>query len=514
MNTNPSIAIASLMLISSTLWAQVAFKHSPSHAPTPIDGNGVWTHFAGNAKRNAVPSVAMMPSLDAPAWVNTDHVPVAQTGLVVDDRHVYAMTVEAGNTYFAVALDRDTGEEIWSTPIAPVILDSWSSPVIDIEHGTLIIATGSTIVALDATTGNQVWAHTLSSTIVNASPVVTDDLGHRDRVLITNYSFGGLGNAQLICINIDPFNADTNPYHPGDLVWAKNLGADSSGNTPAYQNGRVYLATASNGSGSRGTIRSYDITADIAPTTPTWSFTNTINAGFFGGVSIATGHIYASSYSFTGLQTGANTVKLNKHTGALVWSVPTNRTDATPIVLPNGDVIVSAGVAQGEFDFIPFFGTIPSISYIVDAGSSAALAWDSFLETHDDTNNNGFWDFGESYLSIGGWTHQPIAITVNNIPHLLVGTLPLNSPISYIGNNTDLRLLDLTKSPTDAGFIVDHATDTGNTPAIASGWIYSGSDDGIKAFAPPSALLTVRSLVDRYTRGEITLHELLERLPR
>lgn len=514
MNTNPSIAIASLMLVSSTLWAQVAFEHTPSDAPTPIDGNGIWTHFAGNAKRNAVPSVAMMPALGMPAWENTDHVPVAQTGLVVDEQRVMALTRTESNAYFAVALDRETGEELWVTPISPPIFDSWSSPALDTEHGTLILATGNAVVAIDTATGDQVWLNTLNTTIVNASPVVTDDLGDRDRVLITNYSFGGLGNAQLICINTDPFDADTNPYQPGDLVWSKTLSADTSGNTPAYQNGRAYLATASNGSGSRGTIQCYDITGDIAPASPIWTFTNTINAGFFGGVSIAQAHLYASSYSFSGLQTSANTVKLNKNTGALVWSVPTNRTDATPIVLPNGDVIVSAGVAQGESINLPFFGSIPSVSYIDDAGSTATLAWDSFLETHDDANSSGFWDFGESYLSIGGWTHQPIAITVNSIPHLLVGTLPLNSPVSYIGNNTDLRLIDLTKSPTDAGFIVDHAAGTGNTPAFASGWIYSGSDSGIRAYAPVPSMLVVRHLVDRYTRGELTLSELLERLPR
>ncbi len=507
-------AISIFLTLTPTLHAQVAYSPNASKQPTPLDGQSLWTHFAGNAKRNTIPNLPAAHSLAVPTWINPDHIPVAQTGVVVDDRHVYAMTVEAGNAYFAVALDRETGNEIWKTPIAPVILESWSSPVIDIEHGTLIIATGSTIAALDTTTGQQVWSHMLSSTIVNASPVITDDLGDRDRVLITNYSFGGLGNAQLICINTDPYNADINPYHPGELVWSRTLSADTSGNSVAYQNGRAYLATASNGSGSRGTICSYDITGDIAPVSPIWSFTNTINAGFFGGVSIAKGNIYASSYSFTGLQTSANTVKLNMNTGVLVWSVPTNRTNATPIVLPSGDVIVSAGVAQGETSNLPFFGTIPSISYINDMGSSANLAWDSFLETHHDTNTNGFWDFGESYLSIGGWTHQPIAFTINSIPHLLVGTLPFNSPISYIGNNTDLRLIDLTKSPTDAGFIVDHATDTGNTPAIASGWIYSGSDDGIQAFAPPSPLITVRSLVDRYARGEITHHELLEHLPR
>tara|TARA_A100000171_G_scaffold17866_2_gene16364 strand:+ start:672 stop:2216 length:1545 start_codon:yes stop_codon:yes gene_type:complete len=514
MNTNPSIAIASLMLVSSTLCAQVAFEHAPSRNPAPIDGMGVWTHFAGNAKRNAVPSIAAMPTLTTPAWENTDHVPVPQSGVVVDDRHVYALTVEAGNSYFAVALDRETGTGIWTTPIAPVILESWSSPAIDIEHQTLIVASGNTIAALDTTTGEQIWSHTLSSTIVNASPVITDDLGDRDRILITNYSFGGFGNAQLVCINADPFDAEINPYEPGEIVWAKALGADSSGNTPAYQNGRIYLATATDGSSSRGTVRCYDITGDTQPASPIWSFTNPINAGFFGGVAIGNGHVYASSYTFSGLQNSANTVKLDKRSGELVWSVPTNRTDATPIVLPSGDVVVSSGVATGAFDFLPFFGSLPSIQYIDDTGSDASLLWDSALDTHDDLNSNGVWEFGEPYLSIGGWTHQPIAMTIGATPHLLVGTLPEIQPGVNIGHNTDLRLIDLSVSPTDPGFIVEHAAGTGNTPAIASGWIYTSGVAGIRAYAPQSHMRIARLLVDRYTRGEITLGQLLERLPR
>lgn len=506
--------IVPLCAAAPALLAQQAYQHTLAQDPIQIQDDNVWAQFAGNSKHNTVPSVRGLTSLSTPAWENTEHVLVPQTGLVVDRSRVYAMTQENGNNYFAVALDRETGAEIWKTPIAPVIFESWSSPVIDIEHNTLIVATGSTIAAIDTQTGDEVWAHTLSSTIVNASPVVTTDLGDRDRVLITNYSFGGLGSAQLICINTDAFNAETNPYQPGELVWSRSLSADTSGNTPAYQNGRVYFATASNGSGSRGTIRSYDVTGDTAPSSPAWTFTNTINAGFFGGVSIAKGHIYASSYSFTGLQTSANTVKLDKRTGDLVWSVATNRTDATPIILPNGDVIVSAGIAQGETSNLPFFGSIPSVAYISDEGANASLEWDSFLETHSDTNGNGVWDFGEAYLSIGGWTHQPIALTTNGQPYLLVGTLPRNSPTSYIGNNTDLRLVDLRKAPSEPGFVVDHASGTGNTPALASGWIFSGSDTGIRAYAPPSPMLKVRTLVDRYTRGELTLDQLLELLPR
>jgi outer membrane protein assembly factor BamB len=500
--------------LTPALHAQVSMPASDSIEPIAIDDASIWSHFAGSAKRSRVITAKWLPSLTQPAWVNADHTTIPQTGLVVDDAFVFALTRDKTNACFAVALDRSTGEEVWSTPIASPILDSWSTPVIDTQHQTLIITTGASIVALDAKTGDETWSQTLASTIVNASPVVTDDLSNRDRVLITTYSFGFGEPAQLICINTDPFEENTNPFEPGDIVWSLGLNADSSGNTPAYQNGQAYLATASDGSSQRGTVRCYNITGDQAPSEPLWSFTNTINAGFFGGVSIAKGHVYASSYAFTGLQTSANTVKLNKNTGSLAWSVPTNRTDATPIVLPVGDVIVSSGVATGSLDFLPFFGSLPSIQYIEEQGSSAALLWDSALDTHDDLNTNGFWDFGEPYLSIGGWTHQPIAISINAIPHLLVGTLPETQPGISIDHNSDLRLIDLSKYPTDQGFVVEHAADTGNTPAIASGWIYTSGATGIHAYAPPSPMQIVRGLIDRYINGDISLTEVMERLPR
>ena len=508
------IAIPILALLCSNAAAQRAFDAQHRAEQEQVGTGSLWTHTGGNPKHNSVHATGMPPTLANPVWTNADHVPVPQSGLVVDGAHVYTLTRDATNATFAVALDRQTGEEVWATPVAPPVLDSWSSPTIDLEHETLLIASGAVVVALDTDTGEQRWATELDAIVVNASPVVTDDLGNRDRAFITTYSFGGGAPAALVCINIDPFDATGNPYQPGDIVWSLSLGGDSSGNTAAYQNGRIYLATASSPGSQRGTIRCYDITADTAPASPVWSFTNTINAGFFAGVAIAKGHIYASSYSFSGLQTSANTVKLNKNTGNLVWSVPTNRTDATPIVLPNGDVIVSGGVATGAFDFLPFFGSLPSIQYIDDLGSTAKLLWDSALATHDDLNANGYWDFDEPYLSIGGWTHQPIAIVVQGTPHLLVGTLPETQPGVNIDHNTALRLIDLTKSPTDPGFIVDHAPGTGNTPAYTSGWVFTSGQAGISAFEQPSPLLRTRELIDQYTRDELTLDELLERLPR
>jgi outer membrane protein assembly factor BamB len=506
--------ILTLATASTQLHAQVSFDRSNSIEPKSLDATTGWTHFAGDAKRNSITHAPSLPSLAQTAWVNTDHITIPQTGLVIDDHHVYALTRDATNASFATALDRSTGEEVWSMPIAPPILDSWSTPVIDTEHRTLIVTTGASIVALDADTGDEIWSRTINTTIVNASPVVTHDLGDRDRVLITTYSFGFGEPAQLICINTDPFDEITNPFEPGDIVWSLQLNADSSGNTPAYQNGRLYLATASDGISQRGTVRCYDITGDTAPDTPLWMFTNTINAGFFGGVSIAKGHVYASSYAFTGLQTSANTIKLNKLNGSLAWSVPTNRTDATPIVLPTGDVVVSSGVATGAFDFLPFFGSLPSVQFIDDQGSTAITLWDSALSTHEDLNTNGIWDFGEPYLSIGGWTHQPLAIRTNAIPHLLVGSLPETQPGVNIDHNTTLSIIDLTKTPVDPGFIVEQSTSTGDTPAYASGWIYSSGAGGIMAFAPPSPETITLELVNRYTSGELTINQLLERLPK
>lgn len=508
------IIIPILALTCSSACAQRAFDADHRAIPEPIDADTLWTQFAGSPKHNCVHTTSTPPSLLEPAWVNADHVSIPQSGLVVDHDRVYALTRDATNATYAVALDRQTGDEIWATPVAPPVLDSWSSPTIDLEHGTLLIASGAGVVALDTLIGEQRWATELNAIVVNTSPVVTDDLGDRDRAFISTYSFGAGAPAALVCINTDPFDAISNPYQPGDIVWSLALGADSSGNTPAYQHGRIYLATASDGSGQRGTVRCYDITGDTAPASPVWSFTNTINAGFFAGVAIAKGHIYASSYSFTGLQTSANTVKLSKSTGNLVWSVPTNRTDATPIVLPSGDVIVSGGIATGAFDFLPFFGSLPSIEYIDDMGSTASLLWDSALATHDDHNSNGYWDFNEPFLSIGGWTHQPIALSIMGVPHLLVGTLAPAIPGVNTDHNTDLRLIDLTKSPTDPGFIADHTPGTGNTPAYTSGWVFTSGSAGISAYAPPSPLLRTRELIDRYTRNELTLDELLERLPR
>lgn len=509
--------ILSLALLTPLACAQLAIDASHAQTPQPMGDTLVWSHFAGSAKHSRVPSAATPPSLIAPAWSETTYIPIPQSGLVVDHDRVYAIAADPARpgAALAIAYERFTGDLAWTTPVPAPLLDSWSTPALDLEHNRLIIASGTMLTALDTDSGDPAWSTDIGSIIVNASPVVTDDLGEQDRVFITNYSFGGGGAAKLTCINTDPFHAVDNPHHPGDIVWQAPLDGDSSGNSPAYNNGVVFVATASSTASTRGKVLAFDATAASTPS-PLWTFTNTNNTGFFGSVTIAKGHAYASSYSYSGLQYSANTVKLNKQTGALVWSVPTNRTDAAPIVLPDGDILVSSGLATGAFDFLPFFGSLPSIQYIDDAGTSASVRWDSALATLDDRNANGFWDFGEPFLSIGGWTHQPIALTINTVPHLLVGTLPESRPGVNTDHNTDLRLIDLTLAPNDPGFIIDHFAGAGSTPAYARGWIYTTGPAGIAAFAPAPTppLLRARDLADQYTNGEITLPQLMERLRR
>ncbi len=513
--------LLALILTCSSLCAQsTPFPSANQKQPEVIDAPSIWSHFGGNTRRQSTAHLSStIPTLTSPTWIasgdgTTTYIPIAQTGLIVDRQQVYTLATNPAQpgSSFAVAYDRITGSFNWATPIPSPLLDSWSTPAIDIQHQQLIIAIGNQLIAIDAATGTQNWSTLINGIVVNASPVITSDLGHNDRAFITNYSLGGGSASKLTCINTDPFHATNNPFQPGEIVWQASLIGDSSGNTPAYTNGTVFLATASGSGSQAGLIHAFDATAMTAPS-PLWTFSNTINAGFFSGVSIAKGHVYASSYSFSGLQFNSNTVKVNTYTGQLAWSVPTNRTDATPIVLPSGDVIVSGGVPISSSVALPFFGTLPSIQYIDETnGNSASVLWDSATDTLDDTNNNGYWDRGESFLSLGGWTHQPIAFTRDNTPMLLVGTLPETTITTFISHNTDIAMIDLTKLPTDPDFIVEQYTGTGSTPAMFGSWIYTSGADGIHAFAPTQ--LTPLQLIDRYTKGQITLNQLIDRLQR
>jgi outer membrane protein assembly factor BamB len=432
-----------------------------------------WPQFARLPQRTSLAD-GEFPGLAAPLWVRGDAggAPITfkgQAGVVAQAGRVFA-TGRVGVQARALAFSAG-GELLWSENIPSAHLESWSTPALDVRNGAIIIASGAFITAMDASTGAWRWQAPLMRPVVNASPLVTSDLGAANRIFITDYDpFGG--SARLYCINADHFDPALNPWQPGEIIWSVIIGA-ASGSTPAYHEGIVYVATVSDESGaSAGQVRAYAAAPAAAPE-PLWIFTNPVARGFFGGLAVRSAGgsvwLYAATYGLYGGQFAGNLVKIDGSTGQLAWSEPCNRTDATPIPLADGRIAVSGGIHG--------FGSLPSVQLFADHGTSAALLWDSALDSWQDHNNNGTMDPGE-YLVVGGWTHQPAASSAAGT-RLLAGAIPALT----FGACTDLYLLDLERHPQDPGFIVSHFGGAGSTPAIAQGTIFTLGAAGLHALA-------------------------------
>jgi outer membrane protein assembly factor BamB len=451
-----------------------------------------WTDRAGGPDGVAVEDSFWPggpPSLSGPAWaVDTDHlgrpiVFVGQSGAVAAGGVVLAVGLIAGGDHL-IAVDAFTGRVRWATPVPDAELDSWSTPTIDLERRQALVASGAFLTAIDLTTGAVRWQTALGRLVVNASPCVAGDLdelfGAPDRAFVTDYSFAGGGAGRLLCVNLAPFDSVRNPHQPGAIVWTATLPGNTSGATPAYRGGWVYAATATGpGATAAGRIVKLDARAAGTPA-PAWTFTNPRPLGFFGGVAVSGDSVYASSYSFAGGQLAANTVRVSAATGGLVWSVPTNRTSATPVPLPDGRVLVSAGLADDPL--LPPSGCVPSVALLSAAGGSAPL-WDSALATHTDTNGNGRIDPGEPHVQLGGWTLQPAVVRAGAGLFAVVGTL--EEPVfSSFDPPERLGVLDLSRVPGQAGFVASDAELGGNPAAVVRGWVYTVGPGGLRAFAP------------------------------
>jgi len=458
---------------------------SAAHAqqrPTALVSTSLWTHFGGNPAHGSC--VRTQPvDLSTPIWVSDGDTSsqlafLPQSGIVANQSNLYALGYDLNNpsTDLLACFDQTTGSLLWTAPVPFGILDSWSTPAIDLASNTVFVASGTFITAIDASTGNQRWQTPLDKPVVNASPVVTPDLRFADRLFITDYSFGSSTPGSLYCINIDPYHPTRNPYLPGQRVWSVSLGGSTSGNTPAYARGKVFVSTASS-AGTNGLVHRFDARTTQAPT-PDWTTPNPFPIGFFSGVTLAGNSVYAASYNFTSGHHNSNTLRLNANTGEIIWSSPSNRTDISPIVLDDGRVLVSAGPPTGGFTF---FGSRPSLALYTNAGD---LQWDTAIETHSDSNSNGTWEPGEPYLSVGGWTHLPVLIEHNNQHLLYAGTLADPDSNGFYAPCADLRLLNIDLLPTDPSFIVDHFQGAGSTPAIANGRLFTTGTSGIHAFAP------------------------------
>lgn len=445
----------------------------------------VWSTLSGDGARTATRAAAV-PSLTSPRWVVSTtplgepiHFvgPASVAATVLGVPRVFVVGRVAGQAR-AFAVDAETGALAWMTPLPSLVLDSWSSPALDEHAGTVLFAAGSSIIALRCSDGSEAWRTDLPSPPVNVSPVVTQDLGPRNRAFVTDY--GGFGGpSSLYCINVSPRHATMNPHDPGDVVWTVPIGS-ANGATPAYCDGVVYVSSTGLDASGFGEVRAFDATAP-QPAPPLWTFVNPIMEGFFAGVAVresAVGtFVYAASYAFYGGVTSANLVKLDAATGSLVWSVPANRTSSLPIVLRDGRIVLSSGL-QG-------FGSAPMVQLFRDDATTATQLWNTAESTWNDLNQNGSLDVGE-FLALGGWTMHPILIdsyTPALSPRLLVGAPPTTG--GTFGAYTHLVELDLTKSPNQPGFVVQQSTVGGSSPAMLGSAIYSIGPTGLAALGPP-----------------------------
>lgn len=455
-----------------------------------------WRMFAGSPARTSLADSGPS-SISTPTWVfSTDGQGNAitfmgQSGPVVTRDLVLAIgsitPAQQARQWKLFAVDRRTGLPAWAAPLPAPSLDSWSSPALDTEHNSVLVASGVFVTAIDLADGAQRWQSALSNPVVNASPLVTSGpapvgLGIAQRAFVTEYDgFGTQG--RLTCLNVSPFLATLNPFQPGEIVWSVLIGG-SSGNSPAFDRGTVYVSTTGDFGAGPGLILAFPAAATTEPQ-PLWSFENPTGEGFFSGACVArppgtiTRYVYAASYAFYGGTTSANLVKVDAATGALVWSAPCNRTSATPIPLLDGRVLVSGGVRG--------YGTVPTLQLFSDQGFSVLPLWDSALDTWTDANHNGVMDLGE-FLVLGGWSHQPLAVLTPTSRTLYCGTVPTNP--NSTGACTDLYAIDLDKLPTSPGppldgYLAQHSVGAGSTPAAADSNLYTIGPAGLVAFGPP-----------------------------
>ncbi len=484
-----------------------AFRAVDVADPVGVSNPRIWSMFAGGAARVSIAwaGAAGPDTIATPRWIRDGDSEESfefygQAGVVTTDHLVIAVGFLAGlgsdgGEPWVGALDQDTvvafsrldGSVVWTAPIPLALLDSWSTPAVDVIHDSLIIAAGDRVLSLALDDGSLRWSTQIPGIIVNASPAVTDDLHPGNRVFITNHSFASGTDGRLFCLNTSPYHPALNPYQPGEIVWSRALGGQTSGSTPAYDDGVVYVATATGGAEwDQGTIQAFPADATSSPA-PRWRYEHTDPTGFFSGPAVRGNALYASTYSFHGGQFSAATVRINATTGRQRWSVPTNRTDTAPVPLDNGQVLVSGGLSFTAM--FPVFGSLPSLQLIVEtpAGNGAVRVWDSAVDTHVDSNGNGQWDAGEPFLAVGGWTCQPIVrYDETGRPIAYVGTAPNPATSGFFGPSPSMRAVDLTRHPTEEGFIIETVEDCGGSPALSGSELYAVGARGIYAFGAPS----------------------------
>ncbi len=462
--------------LSAPIVLLIAAALPPAASAALPPGSGMWGMLGRDPTRSS--SAPVGPgSLALASWTRTTTLAGAPievstaAGVLTDGTRVYALARIDGQ-HRVLALNAVDGSIQWAAPAQAPLWDSTSTPALDADHGTLLVAAGASLTAYATRDGSVRWQTALSAGVVNASPLVTDDRGVADRAFICDDGGSG-GPAYLYCINVDPWDAVLNPYAPGQIVWQAPLD-NPSGSTPAYADGMVLVAIATSAY-SNGQVLAFSAGATSTPQ-PLWTFTLDNFQTFFGGVSLkreSGGGLsaLAATYNFGGGPTSSTLVKLDAGDGSLLWSAPCNRTDSMPIALPDGRIALSGGLAG--------FGTLPTLQMFQDNGSSATLLWDTASATWTDLNSDGVMDVGE-YLLVGGWSHQP-ALALGTAPKMLIGSIPTASGANAYGT---LSMLDLSRAPGQPGFVVSGFAGAGNSPALSGRFVFTSGPGIIAGFGP------------------------------
>lgn len=374
-----------------------------------------------------------------------------------------------------IAYDANSGQILWAGIIEKAYLNSWSTPGINPKNNTVLIGSGYKVNAFDADSGTELWSTLLTRKIVNASVCVVFDTPHA-RAFITDYKPYSDPEGRLYCINLDPYDEEENPYQQGEIIWMEIIGR-TSGNTPAYSNGVVYVATVTGTDNATGTIYAYD--AMLGEPNRLWQSTSTEFEGFFGGVTVTkAGYLYAATYDYdtSGGENNSTLCKIDCNDGSIIWTIATERTNSTPVVA--GDKVYISGGVSGEY------GSRPKVQAYQDNGTGTIKLW----ETLDDTNN-----------PIGGWTHQPVYANGKLYTAAIKGITDKFSPY------TDFYILDVSYIPGDADFIIDHYQGCGNSPVVTCDSIYATGYDGLFKFYQQALLgdISKDGRIDIYDMGKL-----------
>ena len=417
-----------------------------------------WTHRGRTAARNGVVSAAA-PSIATPRFVTTDsRTLVGQSMPVVADHRIFVYARNAAKTGNEVlAFSEVDGSLLWAQAVGAAQQDSWSSPTIDTARGTVLMPSGTKVTAMKADTGAIVWETTLNASlpIVNSTVCVCGDLAF----VSTQSPYTSAG--RMYAINLNPDHAT---LAAGEVVVSKAL-SKSLSNEAAYDAGLDRLFVSDYGGYlRRWTTACVEDWAFAAPTPATTYGT------FAAGVALDGDYVYAATYNYYG---SGRLFCINKNTKAQLWVAASERTDSVPIVTDTM-VLLSGG--------LPGFGSTPKI------------------EAFHKTTGAKLWE----WTSAGYWTTHPIVVGTS----LFVGAY--SGSDGFYAACSDLYALDLTKTPTDDGFVLGHFAGAGSSPAYANGNIYTIGAAGLHAFGPPvgaasGAVLAWHSVVTHGAAGPVAL---------